>query len=230
LGFNKIRLVLYATFITNLFGFRLKKATTNEEIKRLRVEFSIAMLSKLNINIITKGLENIPCDNSTYMLICNHKSVIDPVIVEKAFADSNIYGVWVAKKELYNSPFFGKFTRNAGTILLDRESKNMSGFFKDVKEAVQEEKSIFIFPEGGRNKSDKIINEFKSGSQILAIKNKIQIIPVYIETDAGKILKETISDNSIKRDIIVNIAKPISPRDKSISLEDKYREIFQLNV
>lgn len=230
MSFNKIKLVIYATFITNLFGFRLKKAITKQEKKDLRVQFSTAMLDKLNINIIIKGLENILNDNSTYMLICNHRSVIDPVIVEKALEKSNIYGVWVAKKELYKSPFFGNFTRNAGTILLDRESKNMSGFFKDVKEAVKEEKSIFIFPEGGRNKTSNTISEFKSGSQILAIKNKIQIIPVYIETHAGDILKQSISDNSQQRDIIIKISKPINPKDRSVSLEDKYKEIFQLNL
>ncbi len=228
MNFNQIKLILYAGYITNLYGFRLKnRSLTNEDRKKIRVEFATKMLNKLNINIIIENPKNIPSDGK-YMLISNHRSVIDPIIVEIALQDSDIYGVWVAKKELYNSIFFGSFTRNAGTILLDRESKQMGGFFADVKEAVKEEKSIFIFPEGTRNKSDEVLGEFKNGSKIIALKNRLKILPVYIDSNASQVMKDATKNNSIKRDIVIKIGAIIDPKDKSMGLEERYREQFGL--
>jgi len=227
LNFNKIKLALYATYITNRFGFRLtKKSLSNEDKKQMRIEYATQMLSKLNIGVVVEDADKIPSDGN-YMLVCNHRSVIDPLIVEMAFKQSSIYGVWVAKKELYNSFFFGKFTRNAGTILLDREAKQMSGFFKDVKEALAQERSIFIFPEGTRNKSDKPISEFKSGSQLIAIKNKIDIVPVYIDSNAQKVLKEALQSSKEKKEIRIKIGDLI-PYKESRDLESKYKESFDL--
>jgi len=227
LNFNQIKLAIYATYITNRFGFRLtNKTLTNEDKKQIRIEYATQMLRKLNIEVVVEQPQNIP-DGGTYMLVCNHRSVIDPLIVEIALEKSKIYGVWVAKKELYNSFFFGKFTRNAGTILLDRESKQMSGFFKDVKEAIAQEQSIFIFPEGTRNKGSEPVTEFKSGSQLIALKNRIDILPVYIQSNAQKVLQEAIRESKTKRQITITIGSLI-PYKESKNLESNYRKIFEL--
>jgi len=227
LNLNKIKLGIYATYITNRFGFRFtNKSLSNEDKKKMRIDYATQMLNKLNIDVVTQGQEKIPMDGN-YMLVCNHRSVIDPLIVELALQKSNIYGLWVAKKELYNSFFFGKFTRNAGTILLDREAKQMGGFFKDVKDALSKDQSIFIFPEGTRNKSKDPISQFKSGSQLIAIKNRIDIIPVYIDNQANEVLKEAVNNSKIKREIVVKIGD-IIPYKESKQLESKYKESFGL--
>jgi 1-acyl-sn-glycerol-3-phosphate acyltransferase len=227
LNFNQIKLAIYATYVTNLYGFKLKgERLNNDDRKEIRIDYARTMLNKLNIEVVVEDIDKIPTDGK-YMLVCNHRSVIDPLIVEMALKDSNLYGVWVAKKELYNSFFFGRFTRNGGTILLDRESKQMSGFFKDVKEALAKEQSIFIFPEGTRNKSDEPISEFKSGSQLIAIKNRVDILPVYIESNAQKILQEAIKNSKTKREIKIKIGDLIAYKE-SKNLEGKYKEIFDL--
>jgi Acyltransferase len=82
--------------------------------------------------VAVSGLDKFDA-NGQYLLLSNHRSIIDPCIIEIALRDTNILGLWVAKKELYNSFFFGKFVRNGGSVLLDRESSNMSQFFKSIK-------------------------------------------------------------------------------------------------
>ena len=128
-----ITMAIYSTYLTNKFGFLLKNAKDKNEQMLLREDYMKALFKKLKIKVNVINKEKLPQDGK-YLLISNHRSIIDPLIIENALIDTNIRGYWVAKKELYNSFFFGMFTRNAGSILLDRESKNMSSFFKRLKE------------------------------------------------------------------------------------------------
>lgn len=98
-------MAIYATYLTNKYGFKLKKAKNSEERIKLREEYSKKLLSKLNISIEVVNKELLPQDGQ-YLLISNHRSIIDPLIIELALENSNINGFWVSKKELYNSFFF----------------------------------------------------------------------------------------------------------------------------
>ncbi|MGB5791791.1 lysophospholipid acyltransferase family protein [Poseidonibacter sp.] len=227
MNFRLISLAIYSTYLTNKFGILLKKAKTTNQKMQLRNEYAKTLFKKLNITLEIKNKEKIPQDGK-YLLISNHKSIIDPLIVELALEQSNIYGHWIAKKELYNSFFFGLFTRNAGSILLDRESKNMSSFFKDVKDVVKEGHSVFIFPEGTRNKEDTPISNFKEGARLIALKNRLPILPVYIKTNANVVLKEAINNKSQNLVIQIEIGDIIEYKDKT-PLEDNYKNIFSLS-
>lgn len=227
MNFRLISLAIYSTYLTNKFGILLKKAKTTNQKMQLRNEYAKTLFKKLNITLEIKNKEKIPQDGK-YLLISNHKSIIDPLIVELALEQSNIYGHWIAKKELYNSFFFGLFTRNAGSILLDRESKNMSSFFKDVKDVVKEGHSVFIFPEGTRNKEDTPISSFKEGARLIALKNRLPILPVYIKTNANVVLKEAINNKAQNLVIEIEIGDIIEYKDKT-PLEDNYKKIFNLS-
>ena len=118
-------MAIYATYLTNYYGFKLKKTSKAKEKKQLRIEYATRLLNKLNINISVINKEKLPQDGQ-FLLVSNHRSVIDPLIIEVATQETNLFGHWISKKELYNSFFFGTFVRNAGTILLDRDSSQMS--------------------------------------------------------------------------------------------------------
>ena len=226
--FHKIKIAIYSIFLTNLYGFKLTKVKKSIDKKRLRIDYATKVLAKLNIDIKVLNEDKLPLDGQ-YLLCSNHRTVLDPVIIEIATQNSKIYGHWISKKELYNSVFFGKFVRNGGSILLDREASQMSGFFKDIKECVKNGDSIYIFPEGTRNKTDKPISEFKDGSQIIAVKNRLPILPVYIRSKANEILKSAIDDSSEHRTIEVEIGDLIDYKDRSMSLEESYKKQFNLN-
>ena len=222
-----ISIALYATYLTNKFGFLLKNEKRKDQKMILRAEYAKTLFEKLKITVNVINKEKLPQDGK-YLLISNHRSIIDPLIIETALKDTSIRGFWIAKKELYNSFFFGMFTRNAGSILLDREAKNMAPFFKDIKEVVKENNSIYIFPEGTRNKEDTPLSSFKEGARVIALKNRLAILPVYIKTNANEILKEAINNRTENLTIDIEIGELIDYKDKT-SLEVNYRNIFNLN-
>ncbi len=221
---KQISMAFYATYLTNKYGLKLKKATTSQERIDLRLEYAQVLLNKLNITIKVINKEKIPQDGQ-YLLISNHRSIVDPLIIEMALKDTKVDGFWVAKKELYNSFFFGTFTRNAGTVLLDRDAANMSPFFKETKSIVKEGHSIFIFPEGTRNKDNTPLSPFKEGSRIIALKNRLPILPVHIKSNANEILKDAIRNRPKGLVIEIAIGDIIDYKDKT-SLEENYRKQF----
>ena len=223
--FQQIKMAIYATYLTNYYGFKLSGVSDSKKRKDARISYATKLLGKLNIKVNVINKDKLPQDGQ-YLLASNHRTIIDPLIVELATEHTDLHGDWIAKKELYYSFFFGKFTRNLGTILLDREASQMSGFFKDIKTSVKSGNSIYIFPEGTRNKTDSTIAEFKEGAQIIAIKNRLPILPVYIKDKANDVLIAAIKDNSIERTIEIEIGNILDAKDRSLPFADAYKKQF----
>jgi 1-acyl-sn-glycerol-3-phosphate acyltransferase len=104
----------------------------------------------------------------------------------------------------------------------------MSSFFKETKEVVKEGHSIYIFPEGTRNKENTPLSSFKDGSRIIALKNRLDILPVYIKTNANEVLKEAINKRTKDLKIKIQIGELISYKDKT-PLEENYKKHFSIS-
>ena len=127
-------------------------------------------------------------DNSVDMFVANHQGIIDIVALE---ADENTNIRWVAKKQLFDAPWFGYLLKLPNMIEVDRE--NRSGLVKllrDSKETItaEEKKVIAIFPEGTRTDKQELL-EFKGGTKIVAEKLNLTIQPIII-TNSKKLLNE----------------------------------------
>ncbi len=225
--FHQIKMAVYATFLTNYYGFKLKKETDSKAKKQLRIAYAEQLLAKLNLEIKVVNPEVLPADGQ-FLLLCNHRTIIDPVIVEIVTKNSTIFGHWVSKKELYNSFFFGVFVRNGGSILLNRDSKQMSGFFTDIKKCVKNGNSIYMFPEGTRNKTDSTVIPFHGGAQLIAIKNHLPILPIFIKGKVDNILIAAIKNANEKQVIEVEIGTVIDSKDRSVPLEEAYKAQFNI--
>jgi len=224
MNLNKIKLAIYALLLTNRFGFKLKNIPLPLDKKSVRLGYAKTLLAKLKIAVDVKNEDKLPKDGQ-FLLLSNHRGIIDPLIVELALKETNIFGLWISKKELYKSPFFGMFVRNAGAILLDREKSQMSGFFSDIKAEVKKGSSIFIFPEGTRNKSEKALIDFKEGFRIIALKNRLPILPVYIRTHTDEVLGTSLNEKNTYQTVTIEIGDMINYREKG-KIEDIYREMF----
>ncbi|MCG6202181.1 lysophospholipid acyltransferase family protein [Psychromonas antarctica] len=225
---HRIKIALYALYLTNKFGFKLRGKHSADDVKKIRLQYAETLLSYLKISINVEDIDKIN-NAGPYLIVSNHRSIIDPLIIEIALKNSGINGLWIAKKELYNSFFFGMFTRNAGTVLLDREAKTMCPFFTEVKQKVKSGFSICVFAEGTRNKTEQTLAEFKEGAQIIAVKNRLPILPIFIETNANIALESSLKNTPADLTANIIVGDIIDYKDRSGTLQELYKSRFNLS-
>jgi 1-acyl-sn-glycerol-3-phosphate acyltransferase len=84
----------------------------------------------------------------------------------------------MAKKELFRYPFLGWHLSRSGQLPIDLEnSANSVRSLKKAIDTVRAGMPLVIFPEGGRSRSGQI-QPFMSGAFYIAIKAKVDIVPM----------------------------------------------------
>lgn len=131
------------------------------------------------VKITVKGKEGIPKDTAV-LYVGNHRSYFD--ILVGYVTVPGLTG-FVAKKEMKRYPLLSNWMDNVHCLFLDRE--NMKEGLKTILTGIEKVKqgiSIWIFPEGTRNRSDDILEllPFKEGSLKIAEKSGCPVIPVAI--------------------------------------------------
>lgn len=111
------------------------------------------------------------------IISANHTSFFDPIFGYCVFWRRIMHSV--ASKDLYNSKFKDFFFRNVQCIQVDKKDFSMS-CFHEVKEVLQDNKLVLIFPEGQLNVVQDDMLTFKSGAILMAYSTGKPIIPLYI--------------------------------------------------
>jgi 1-acyl-sn-glycerol-3-phosphate acyltransferase len=112
------------------------------------------------------------------MILLNHQGIIDIIAME----GRSCTGLrWVAKKELFETPWFGNVLRKSDMISIDRQNKTgLIKLIKDSKNTVDVQKRVIaIFPEGTRSSEQKLLS-FKAGAALIAKKLKLRVQPIVI--------------------------------------------------
>jgi 1-acyl-sn-glycerol-3-phosphate acyltransferase len=129
------------------------------------------------IPICTSGLDNIST-NKTQILIVNHSSYVDALILTAVLPSHPVY---VAKRELLNNAFTRFFLSRLGTAFVERQSQAESiEDTKDLIRAVEEGQSLIIFPEGTFVDAPGLL-PFKLGAFMVAAKTDVPLVPIGIK-------------------------------------------------
>jgi len=117
-------------------------------------------------------------DEKAQLFLMNHQSIIDIITLE---AIENTHWRWVAKKELFEVPWFGLLLKGGDMISVDRENRaGLKKLLEDIKESIEvKNRAVAIFPEGTRAKTQELL-KFKSGAKFVAQKLKLRVQPVVI--------------------------------------------------
>lgn len=157
-----------SSIVTVLLFFRLLPG-----LKGVKASATM-MIHTLFLKVKVEGEEE---DENVQMFLLNHESDIDIPILEYITKKEP---AWVAKKELFDLPFFGQLLKYPNNIPVERESKtSLIKLLRDAKDRLDAGRVITIFPEGTRSTKKKML-PFKSGAKMVADKYKLRVQPIVL--------------------------------------------------
>lgn len=186
-----IRLIIVAVMVVGFLtlGFPLLAAQNSlgkkdphardlESIKIIQTVFR-GILKVAGVQVTVRGQERIPKDTAV-LYVGNHRSYFDILV-----GYTTVPGLmgFVAKKEMLKIPLLRAWMKNVNCLFLDRQ--NIKEGLKTILEGIEKVKngvSVWIFPEGTRNKNEDLTEllPFKEGSLKIAEKSGCPVVPVAI--------------------------------------------------
>ncbi|MCD4668257.1 MAG: 1-acyl-sn-glycerol-3-phosphate acyltransferase [Sulfurimonas sp.] len=114
-------------------------------------------------------------DPAAQMYLINHQSDLDICVME-TISKKDLS--WVAKKELFDVPFFGLAMSIPEDIPIERQSKtSLIRLLRNSKDRLNKGRVITMFPEGTRSTTGKLLS-FKSGAKVVADKYQLKVQPI----------------------------------------------------
>lgn len=138
-----------------------------------------ALLFKTFLPVKYHGRERLQAE-PPYIMIANHSSIIDPVIMGVGVKKHQIR--FIGKKELWKNKLVGKIFDSMNMIPVDRHNSDMEAM-RACMRVTREGGILGIFPEGTRHHQG-LMEEMESGIGLIALRSRVPLVPVYI---AGKV-------------------------------------------
>lgn len=156
-----------------------------------------------------KGLENVPKDDTRYIVAINHTCAFDPIFVASPKEVPPLH--FMAKVELFKNPFAAWFLTRMYAFPVKRGKGDTSAI--DYGEKIINEGHVMaICPEGRRIKDkDGKPQKAKAGVAIIAKATNASVLPVAICCD-GKI--------KAGKQVTVSYGKLITPQEMEFDKED----------
>ena len=157
---------------------------------RLLEIFAFLLTKALGIQVVKKNKVNVQ-ENSNYLYIANHDSIIDTFVVQSCLCIRTLIDDRIKK---FPVPFFSMVLSKYGHFLFDKNNRHERKLaFSWALNCLKYQGRFFIFPSGGI----KPITEFCSSSvYTIAKKNNARIVPVFIDYHPREaFVRSTLKDN-----------------------------------
>ena len=152
-----------------------KEQDHDSKLYRKTIELYMdAVLPPLRWNIKTKGMEKVPRDRR-FLLVCNHVSLADPVVLLHVFAGHQI--AFISKRENQSMFMVGKLMHKLLCQPINRENDReaLKTIIKCIQLIRDNKASIGVFPEGYIHE-DRKLHHFRNGVFKIAQKTEVPIV------------------------------------------------------
>lgn len=227
LGFVLLGVLLAFLFLLFLASIVDLKKEQKEDSKLYRKTIELYLqsaLPPLRWHIKTTGMEKVP-ETGRFMLVCNHVSLADPVVLLRVFTGKQL--AFISKKENQSMFLVGKVMHKMLCQPIDRE--NDKAALKTIIRCIQilreDKASVAVFPEGYIHE-DKKLHHFRSGVFKIAKKTEVPIVVCTMKNT-----KDAISNLLHHRhtNIEVSVLATIQPEEyKDLTTVDLGERIYQL--
>jgi lyso-ornithine lipid O-acyltransferase len=141
-------------------------------ISRLSRSFTFLLRTILNIKVTVVG-EDGQLENGGCVIICNHVSYIDGIVLGSMFPI-----VFVSKREVKRWPIIGPWKTLCGTIFINRQRKDLvASLVEEMRRKLKQEANILLFPEGTSTNGERVL-PFQTAPLAAPLRNRSIIVPV----------------------------------------------------
>ena len=168
----------------------------------------VAFLSGVRVTVI--GEENVPRDEAV-LYVGNHRSYFDVILTYMRVPGLTGY---IAKTEMLRYPLLVNWMKNLYCTFLNRKDlkQGMQLILQNI-DYLKQGISVFVFPEGTRNRTDELLLPFHDGSLKMAEKSGAPIVPVTINNTEQ--IFEAHMPMIRKAHVVIEYGKPIYMKDMS---------------
>ncbi len=170
----------FFVFTTNLFGKNTPHIAHRISIAMAKVIFTFYLIQ---IKILRKS--NFKKDG-VYIFISNHTSLLD---VPVCALITPVTFRYLSKEELTKIPLFGYIIRKLYLSVNRKDEASRAASLEKMKQSLNEGISIYLFPEGTRNKTGEPLKNFYDGAFKLAMETGVPLVPMTIR-NSGNLLNE----------------------------------------
>lgn len=168
-------ILLGIIFIPVLFIPKKKLLIKVSKLWAKGICFFLKKICKIKIRFI--GIENIPTGD--FIVASKHQSALDIVLLIRYLKNP----VFVMKSSLLYLPIIGNYGKKMGMIPVNRRggASSLKKMIKDVILAIQDKKSVIIFPEGTRT-APRAKVKYHTGILAIYQAAKCPVLPVALNT------------------------------------------------
>ncbi|MCW5908376.1 MAG: 1-acyl-sn-glycerol-3-phosphate acyltransferase [Chitinophagales bacterium] len=176
------------------------------------------------IRLKVNGTEKIDAKR-TYVFVANHRAQLDIIAGASALPQPVKF---LAKAEVKYIPFFGYMVKMLA-IIVDRKSKeSREKSYRYMVEALHKGESLFIYPEGTRNRTNEPLKEFKDGAFKVAIMAQV---PIAVQTLIGtRELNDPRGWSLFPGTVEVHWSTPIETKGMTTEDVPKLKEIVRVEM
>lgn len=179
LVFVILYLILSAPLMVYTDALQNKDPKKADQLSLRIVQWSFKVILFLSGTKATvEGMENIPKDEGV-LYVANHQGFFDTVLLYSLLPGPTGF---VSKDDLLKVPLLRVWMKRLHCLFLKRNDARAGlQMILDAIEMIKSGISVFIFPEGTRNKGDVWqVAEFKAGAVKMAAKTGCPIIPIAV--------------------------------------------------
>ena len=163
----------------------------------------------LKYSLTVDGREHLPDDRRGYMVISNHQSYVDIMVLMEALGSVS----FLSKTLVKYIPLIGLQAYVGGTIFFDRKHKDSrKQALEDTIRMCRESTATIVFPEGTRSADGELRDKIYPSAIEAAYQNGFKVIPVGLD-GTFKILPKAMDRVNLGQQVAVNIGQALDPAD-----------------
>ncbi len=144
------------------------------------MRFVAWVLTKLMYNVDVKGIEEHIPDEGAALIVCNHVSYMDALILGGAIPRPARFVMYYKIFQFPVASWFFKTARAIPIAGVKEDPDIMQKAFDEVDKALAEGEIVGIFPEG-KLTTDGEIAEFKSGVEKILARRAVPVVPIALK-------------------------------------------------